>query len=63
MPEPLASLPVLAMTANVQPEQRARYQEAGMLGAVAKPIDPDQLEAASWLAVPAAVVAEDTPSP
>jgi len=63
MPEPMASLPVLAMTANVLPEQRARYQEAGMLGAVAKPIDPDQLEAAIWLAVPAALLAEGTPSP
>jgi CheY-like chemotaxis protein len=43
---PAAQVPVLAMTANVLPEQRAEYLAAGMVGMVTKPIDPAQLEAA-----------------
>jgi CheY-like chemotaxis protein len=35
--------PVVAVTANVLPEQRARYREAGMDLVVAKPIDADAL--------------------
>jgi CheY-like chemotaxis protein len=35
--------PVVAVTANVLPEQQARYREAGMDLVVAKPIDADAL--------------------
>lgn len=38
--------PILALTANVMTHQKDAYREAGMDGAVAKPIDPAQLLAA-----------------
>jgi len=40
-----AQLPVVAMTANAMPADRARCQEAGMVDFVAKPIQPEEL----WL--------------
>jgi len=46
LPGAAAATPILAMTANVMPEQRAQYLAAGMAGVVTKPIDPDQLDAA-----------------
>jgi len=36
-------LPIMAMTANVMAEDRARTKEAGMQGHVAKPVDPAEL--------------------
>jgi two-component system sensor histidine kinase/response regulator len=42
----LAELPIIAMTANVMEDDRARAFEAGMNGHVSKPIDIDQLVAA-----------------
>ena len=38
-----ASLPILAMTANALPQDRARGAEAGMNAYIPKPIDPDEL--------------------
>lgn len=45
-------LPVLAMTANVMSEDRARTREAGMNGHVAKPVDPSELYKALLDAIP-----------
>jgi two-component system sensor histidine kinase/response regulator len=40
---PFDELPVIAMTANVMSEDRARTREAGMNGHVGKPVDPSDL--------------------
>ncbi len=45
-------LPIIAMTANVMAEDRARTLEAGMNGHVAKPVDPSELYKALLLAIP-----------
>ncbi len=39
LPGPAAGVPIIALTANVAPEQRATYFSAGMDGFVAKPIE------------------------
>ncbi|MGU3463644.1 CHASE domain-containing protein [Methylobacterium sp. C33D] len=51
LPGPEARLPVIAMTANVLPEQVAAFREAGMDDHVGKPFDRDGLHAAleRWL--------------
>lgn len=45
-------LPILAMTANVMAEDRARTREAGMNGHVAKPVDPSDLYKSLLDAIP-----------
>ena len=48
---PLSRIPIVAMTANVMPEQQRQYLAAGMTAVVGKPIDPDELNAAIDAAV------------
>jgi two-component system sensor histidine kinase/response regulator len=48
-----ASLPILAMTANVMAEDRARAREEGMSGHVPKPVDPQEFYRALLEAIPA----------
>ncbi len=43
MPEPACNTPIVALTANVMPEQRLSYFEAGMDEFVGKPVDPEKL--------------------
>ena len=43
MPEPFCSIPIVATTANVMPEQLATYRQSGINGVVAKPISPSSL--------------------
>ena len=40
---PAGRVPVVALTANVLPEEIERCRQAGMQGHLAKPIDPDRL--------------------
>ena len=54
-----ADLPVIAMTANVMPEDRARAIDAGMNDSIAKPIDPRELFAKLARLTPVA----ETPRP
>jgi signal transduction histidine kinase len=42
---PVGDIPIVAMTANVLPEQRASYLAAGMASVVAKPVDVQELAA------------------
>ena len=46
LPEPVGSTPVIALTANADPEDVVGYLAAGMNGVVGKPMKPDQLLAA-----------------
>ena len=46
LPDAAGKLPILALTANVLPEELAACREAGMQGHLAKPIDPYRLRAA-----------------
>jgi signal transduction histidine kinase len=46
LPNAAGKLPILALTANVLPEELAACRDAGMQGHLAKPIDPYRLRAA-----------------
>jgi CheY-like chemotaxis protein len=46
MPGPLGSIPIVAMTANVLPDQIARFKAAGMNDHVGKPFQVGELLAA-----------------
>jgi signal transduction histidine kinase/BarA-like signal transduction histidine kinase len=43
LPAPKGQAPIIALTANVMPEQVASYRESGIDGVVAKPISPTAL--------------------
>jgi signal transduction histidine kinase/CheY-like chemotaxis protein len=43
MPRPKGQVPIVATTANVMPDQLARYRDCGVTGVVAKPISPAAL--------------------
>jgi PAS domain S-box-containing protein len=43
MAEPMRSIPIVATTANVMPDQIAAYRRSGINGVVAKPISPSAL--------------------
>jgi CheY-like chemotaxis protein len=43
MPEPKCLIPIVAITANVMPEQLTAYRQSGINGVVAKPISPTML--------------------
>lgn len=60
---PLATLPILALSAHVLPEERQRCQEVGMNDYLTKPIDPESLveKLAQWL--PASIRAAEAPPP
>ena len=58
---PLARMPILAMTANVMPEQLAGYRQAGLDDVVAKPVDPAALDEAIARAMVAHCGAEAGP--
>ena len=45
LPGPLARVPIIAVSANVLPEQRSAYLAAGMNDYLAKPFDREQLQA------------------
>lgn len=45
LPSPLASVPVVAMTADALAEHRQRYMAAGLDGYLTKPMSPEQIEA------------------
>jgi signal transduction histidine kinase/DNA-binding response OmpR family regulator len=61
LPPTACDVPILAMTANVMPDQIAEYRRAGMAGHVAKPVFQRELESAISLAlgVGSAAVADD----
>jgi len=59
---PFDELPVIAMTANVMSEDRARTRDAGMNGHVGKPVDPSDLYQALLDAIPAADYSSNLPA-
>ncbi|RVU40599.1 response regulator [Rheinheimera riviphila] len=61
----LAHIPIIAMTANVLAQDKARCLEAGMVDFIAKPIAPEQLFATllRWLSTASTPAAQDTPAP
>jgi signal transduction histidine kinase/CheY-like chemotaxis protein len=43
LPEPAASVPIIALTANIGPDDEALFRAAGMDGLLGKPVSPRQL--------------------
>ena len=43
LPGPAAATPIIALTANADPEDAAAYMAAGMIGVVEKPMKPENL--------------------
>jgi signal transduction histidine kinase/ActR/RegA family two-component response regulator len=63
LPEPARSTPIVALTANIGPEDEALFKAAGMDGILGKPVGPAELLAALdrhvWSAHPLAARAAD----
>ncbi|MCR5873008.1 response regulator [Phenylobacterium sp. J426] len=55
LPAPAGAIPVIALTANADPEDAAGYIAAGMNAVVEKPMKPEQLLAALQAALGASV--------
>jgi len=60
-----AGLPVIAMTAHAQPEERERCAAAGMNGHIGKPVEPEQLYAtlAAHYSGPSSLASADGAAP
>ncbi|WP_299183367.1 ATP-binding protein [uncultured Neptuniibacter sp.] len=44
LPPPIGETPIIALTANILPEDQQRCREAGMQDFIGKPIDPNELQ-------------------
>ena len=61
---PVSALPIVALTANADPDDARRYVEIGMAAVVEKPIKPERLRMAMNLALEqAAAAARSAPGP
>ena len=62
---PIATVPIIAVTANVSPHARERAQQVGMNDYVTKPIDPASLLATikHWLKLPSTSATSLPPAP
>jgi len=58
------SLPIIAMTANVMPEDQQKCREVGMNGHISKPIDPQELynELITWINADTTIHSKSSPS-
>lgn len=59
MPGPVGRVPIVALTANADPEDAKHYLSIGMAAVVEKPIKPERLRMAMNAALAAAQDAED----
>ncbi|MFZ4718467.1 MAG: ATP-binding protein [Ilumatobacteraceae bacterium] len=60
LPGPISRVPILAVTANVLPEQQALYRSEGFTGLVAKPLTLDSVAAALATVTPQPATAAQT---
>ncbi|WP_298744243.1 response regulator [uncultured Brevundimonas sp.] len=58
---PASAIPIVALTANADPEDASRYLDSGMAAVVEKPIKPERLRMAMNAALGQVAVSEDAP--